>query len=220
MKYRIVLKHAFNEMLSLKESYLIGKSNKPNPFILLNFVEAFLIMLNPIIPHFCQNLWQSQMLPVLEKAQNLEKQPEKDLLARGWPQVGEVDYDMNSLLNYFVDTKREIRLGLEKASTQGKKGGKGGKKGKGQPAAAEEQKAPALENCHIFVGLEFQDYKKQVLEVLTTFEFDENNKIVGKWQDTIQQTIQDKKQKGLAMKFAAFVLKEAETVGKAKALML
>jgi hypothetical protein len=29
-----------------------------------------------------------------------------------------------------------------------------------------------------------------------------------------------KKQKGLAMKFAAFVLKEAETVGKAKALML
>lgn len=59
MKYRNVLKHGFNEMLSLKESYLIGKSNKPNPFILLNFVEAFLIMLNPITPHFCQNLWQS-----------------------------------------------------------------------------------------------------------------------------------------------------------------
>lgn len=93
------------------------------------------------------------MLPILQKAQNLEKEPSKDLLERGWPKVAEVDYDMNSLLNYFVDTKREIRLAFEKSQNSGKKGGKA-KKGK-QPAAAEEQKAPELENCHIFVGLQF-----------------------------------------------------------------
>jgi leucyl-tRNA synthetase len=44
-------------MLSLKESYLIAKKNQPNPFVLLQFIETFLILMNPITPHFCQNIW-------------------------------------------------------------------------------------------------------------------------------------------------------------------
>jgi len=41
-QYRLITKHAFNELLSLKESYLIGKNNKPNPCVLLDFMVTFL----------------------------------------------------------------------------------------------------------------------------------------------------------------------------------
>jgi len=57
VKYKVVIKHAFNEMLSLKESYLIAKNNSPNPFVILDFIEAFIVMMNPIIPNFCQFAW-------------------------------------------------------------------------------------------------------------------------------------------------------------------
>jgi leucyl-tRNA synthetase len=53
MKFKIVIKHAFNELGSLKESYLIAKAGKPNPVILFNYLETLLLLLNPIIPHFC-----------------------------------------------------------------------------------------------------------------------------------------------------------------------
>jgi leucyl-tRNA synthetase len=54
MKFKIVIKHAFNELLSLKEAYLIAKGGKPNPFVLFRYLETLLLLLNPIIPHFCQ----------------------------------------------------------------------------------------------------------------------------------------------------------------------
>ena len=54
MKFKIVIKHAFNELLSLKEAYLIAKGGSPNPFVLFRYIETLLLLLNPIIPHFCQ----------------------------------------------------------------------------------------------------------------------------------------------------------------------
>jgi leucyl-tRNA synthetase len=56
MKYKLVIKHAFNELSSLKESYLIatGGVEGANPVILFKYIETLLLLLNPIIPHFCQ----------------------------------------------------------------------------------------------------------------------------------------------------------------------
>lgn len=53
MKFKIVIKHAFNELSSLKEAYLIAKGGKPNPLVLFRYLETLLLLLNPIIPHFC-----------------------------------------------------------------------------------------------------------------------------------------------------------------------
>jgi hypothetical protein len=127
---------------------------------------------------------------------------------------------MSTLYNYFCDVKSGVREAFTKAGTSGskKKGGKG-KKGKGQPQPAEEEKAPVMDKCTVFVGLKYPEYKQQVLEILTKYEFDENNKLVGNFKGEIQAAIKDKKQAGLAMGFASFVLKEAEVIGK-KALML
>jgi len=53
MKYKVVIKHAFNELGSLKENYLIATGGNPSPTILFKYLETLLVLMNPIIPHFC-----------------------------------------------------------------------------------------------------------------------------------------------------------------------
>jgi leucyl-tRNA synthetase len=65
MKYKLVVKHAYSEMLSLKEAYMIGTQHKGNPAILFKYLETLLQMLNPLIPHFCQYQWQHVIIPRL-----------------------------------------------------------------------------------------------------------------------------------------------------------
>jgi hypothetical protein len=38
MKFRNVVKYGFNEMLSLKETYIIGKQGEPNPYVMLTYL--------------------------------------------------------------------------------------------------------------------------------------------------------------------------------------
>jgi len=66
--------------------------------------------------------------------------------------------------------------------------------------------------------LEYPSEQKQVLEILGQFQF-EDNKLQGDYVSAIKQHF-DKKQVGLAMKFASFVLKEAEHMGSEQALAL
>lgn len=77
----------------------------------------------------------------------------------GWPK-GDVEKLYISMFAYLTNVKSEIRQAHIKASAGDKKKGKKGK------APAETEPAPVLENCNMFVGLEFPQYKKQVLEVL------------------------------------------------------
>ena len=52
MKYKQVLKTGYFELQSIKEDYLIAKSKKANPYIMMRYIVAQLTILNPIIPHF------------------------------------------------------------------------------------------------------------------------------------------------------------------------
>jgi len=65
MKYKLVIKHGLNELSSLKEAYLIATGGQPNPQILFRYLETLLLLLNPIIPHFCQYQWQKVLVPAL-----------------------------------------------------------------------------------------------------------------------------------------------------------
>jgi len=49
--------------------------------------------------------------------------------------------------------------------------------------APEEEKVK--DTCTIYVGLEFPAYKKKVLEILSTVEFDEADLPIGKWQTVV-----------------------------------
>ena len=53
MKFKEVLKHGFNNLLNLKEAYIIGTEKKPNPALIMEYMTVFLTIMNPIIPHMC-----------------------------------------------------------------------------------------------------------------------------------------------------------------------
>jgi leucyl-tRNA synthetase len=53
MRYKEIVKHAFNELSSMKEAYLIACNGSPNPVILLRYISTLLVLMNPICPHFC-----------------------------------------------------------------------------------------------------------------------------------------------------------------------
>lgn len=221
LHYRDVIKYGFYEMMSIKESYLIGKDQKPNPFLLLMYMQNMLIVLNPITPTFCQNTWTVFVRPAMLKCSNLPAEAKADLCEMGFP-TGVVDPVYISQFNYLTAVKSEIRVVHAKAMGGDKK--KGGKKGKA-PAVEEAPKA-ALETCCMFVGLEFPTYKKQVLEILQTleFEFDDKGKPSAGMKKllapAVKAVITDKKASGLAMSFANFQLEIAAKVGKEEALQI
>jgi leucyl-tRNA synthetase len=52
MRFKQALQSAFFIPQGIKEDYLIAKNKKSNPYNLMRFIEAQLVMMNPIIPHF------------------------------------------------------------------------------------------------------------------------------------------------------------------------
>lgn len=113
------------------------------------------------------------------------------------------------MYEYLKSVKSNVHLALEKAKHGGKKAPKGGK------AAP----ATAVENCAVFVAPEYPDWQRQVLEILAKLQW-EGDKLVGNaYVNAIKEQITGPKA-GLAMKFAAFVIKEAPSVGKESALEL
>ena len=146
------------------------------------------------------------MRPILEAS---HQQCSPRLLNQGWP-VPDASYNdlFRRMYDYIKSVKSNVRLALEKS-----KGGKKGKPVKGKPAAEEKP----IENCAVFVALQYPEWQQQVLEILQTFTFDEQNKIQGDFIKIVKDKVTGPKG-GMAIKFAAFIVKEAETVGKAAAL--
>jgi hypothetical protein len=113
--------------------------------------------------------------------------------------------------------KGNVRLAMEKAKT-------GGKKAKAKPKAqavekTEEEKVP-FENCAVFIATTYPEWQQKTLEIISSFTFDDKNKIQGNYILAIKEAITDKKLQGNALKFGAFTAKEAEVVGKDAALEL
>lgn len=54
MQYKAVIKNAFMELQKLKESYIIASGGNPNPRLMMHLLEVVLVLMNPIIPYYCQ----------------------------------------------------------------------------------------------------------------------------------------------------------------------
>lgn len=93
----------------------------------------------------------------------------------------------------------------------------GGKKKKGGKGKQPDEPAKLIENCVIFVGTEFPEYQKKVLDILNTLNFVDGEVDFVK---PIKESIPDKKQQGLAMKVAAFKVAEVKETSKEEALRL
>lgn len=154
MKFKKVVQYGFNELLSLKETYIIGKSGAPNPLVIMTYVYQQLVIMNPIIPHFCQYNWMHYVLPVLQKSANCSWPMDLHLSKNGWRKVSDSDIDRVKVaqFDYLQDAKHIFRLALDKAKMGGK-----AKKGKGKQAAETEK---AIESCAVFVGLEYPEFQR------------------------------------------------------------
>ena len=148
----MVLKHAFMEMLSLKETYLTAKGAKgPNGTILFQFVETMLVLMNPLTPHFCQHVYEKHLVPALKTCKNVNREPAELIINQGWPKVDEsmLDPKLGNIMKYLHEVKHNIRLSQAKAQTGGKKS----KKAAAEPVAVKE-------NCVLIVGKEFPAYQR------------------------------------------------------------
>lgn len=201
MKYRNIVR-LFHNMLKVKENYLIARNNEKNPFVIARYVEAILTIINPIVPHFAQAVWENLVYPVLKESANAPKAPVELLMNNGWPQTGDINPMLSIQMKYLSTLKSEIRLSFDKAMS-------GGKKKKGAAATP----AAAKENCIVAIGTSFPEQQMTVLEILQAQAWD-GDKITGDYVTAVRQAIPDKKKQGLAMKFAAFVVKEALDIGK------
>ena len=200
MKYKNIVR-LFHNMLKVKENYLIAKNNEKNPFVIARFVEAILTILNPIVPHFAQSVWDKHVLPMLKQSSNMARAPADLLMDNNWPEMGAINPMMTTQMKYLTTLKSEIRISLDKSM-------QGGKKKKGAAATP----AAAKENCIVAIGSSFPEQQIQILEILQNQPW-EGNTIKGDFVTAVRTAIPDKKKQGLAMKFAAFVVKEAIDIG-------
>lgn len=212
MKYKQAVKFGFFELQSIKEDYLIAKGGKGNAFFFMRFLETQLVLMNPIMPHFAQYCWNKYVYPVFKASKNYDHAISENLCSQAWPTIS-APYDKvaGERLSFLRKAKSTIREGLDKAKMGGKK----------KPKKGAEPEAPKVfEKCTVFVAKEYPEFKKQCLTILSGFEFDEDNKIVGKEYIAAISAAFDKKQAGIAMKFAAFQLGIAAIDGKEAGLRL
>lgn len=70
MKYREVLKFGFYEMLNIKDQYILYMEDdytKINPTLFLRYLKDFLIVMNPIMPHWTEYIYKNYLNNFLEK---------------------------------------------------------------------------------------------------------------------------------------------------------
>ena len=168
--------------------------------------------MNPITPHFCQYNWMHYVLPAVRKSSfHVLKIDEGDNLVNcGWPLVreDEINRVQTSQFEYLNVSKHIIRLSLEKAKT----GGKNKKKGK------TDQPEKPIESCVVFVGLEYPEFQRKTLEIMSKYEC-KDSELVGDYMKEIRETIKGK-EGGIACKFAAFTAEQIKLVGKEQAMQL
>ena len=210
MKMKIVVKHAYSEMLTLKENYMISVGHKGNPAIMFKFIESLLVMLNPITPHFCQYQWQHVVLPRMKSCTGFDHPMPENVIDVRWSTLGngQSDHKLSHFVKYLSDVKSDIRV-KHIAAQKG-----GNKKGKGKQPAEKVN----IENCTIFVSYAYPEYKMKVLSILNQMTF-VDDEIQGDYIKAIGAEIKGK-ENGLAMKFCAHVLKQAKEHGRDSALAM
>lgn len=156
MKYKQAAKCAFFEMNSAKEEYMSAKGGKINPYVIMRFMEAQMVMLNPIVPHFAQFCWNHHIYPMFSKCQNYGKECKADLTEQPWPvPSAEIDHVIFDQLKYVKEVRSKVNEEHKTATS-------GGKKKKSQVKMEEV----SVDHCVIFVETEYPEWKTKCVEIM------------------------------------------------------
>ena len=204
MKYRNVLKYSFYEMINIKDQYIIYKSEdykKLNPTLMIKFLKSFFIINNPIIPHFTEYMYITYLNPIFEKFGFTEKKI-VFLYNSKFPNISnEIDnklFETNKYINKVVQDIRDLFLKKSKKNLE-KKNNK----------------------IKLYYAKEYSLSQKEVLKILRTQKYDENNKIISldnkgipqyKNEILLNENIEKNLKKNM-LEFASFKIKEVELYG-------
>lgn len=163
--------------------------------VISRFIEAQVIMLSPITPHFCEHIWTLIGKPGF-------------VTTALWPETFEVDFALLRAGDFLNKTVRHFREALVKGSGAAKKGKK--------PAAAAEAAKPT--HAHVYLSSEFPEWQQKVLIFMSSVFHADTKEFPADFMKLLKDQIaQDDALKKLTknvMQFAAFVKSEAAIRGQ------
>jgi leucyl-tRNA synthetase len=161
-------------MQALKDDYVLAKKEGVSKLLMLSFIEASLIILNPICPHFSEHCWREYLLPIYKKAGTV-KGASSILLDQGWFKTREVDHAKRAMYEFLKSMRIVARNAQLNALSAGKKDKKpAGKKGTQQ-----------FEKCTVSVALSYPAWYLQTVEILNEAADIEDPQIIDKVKQRI-----------------------------------
>ncbi|OLQ04161.1 Leucine--tRNA ligase, cytoplasmic [Symbiodinium microadriaticum] len=204
MLFSDALRCALYDMENLRSQYSILTNGDMHADVIKRLLDSQTIILSPIAPHFCENLWRN----VLGN--------ETLVVQEVWP-TAEKEYNPFLSRQYALiqGTLRTFRLQLEKFKSPKKK--KKGQQAQGPP--------PTPNKAIVFVAKSYKDWQVDVLKVLQTVELNAENEPVDKnfmGQVRAAENIKDlpKQVMKQVMPFASFVMKQEVKARGSEALEL
>jgi leucyl-tRNA synthetase len=186
-------------MQALKDDYIYAKKEGVSKLLMLSFIEASLIILNPICPHFSEHCWREYLLPIYKKAGTV-KGASETLLDQGWFKTREVDRTKRAMYEFLKSMRIVGRNAQVNALTAGKKDKKGVKKG-------------TFEKCIVSVALSYPAWYLQTVEILNEAPDLEDPHIIDKVKQRISANELPR-----ALKLAGHLKGVVKEVGRENAL--
>lgn len=195
MSWREGLHSGFFEFQIARDTYrdICGRSSiAMHRDVITRFIEAQVIMLSPICPHFCEHIWA-----ILGK--------DGFVSVAAWPKTDEVNFSLLRAGDFLSKTVRTFRESLIKGT---------GKK-KGKNAAAVEEKKPT--HAHVYMSTEFPEWQQRVLIFMASVFNSEKREFPADFMKLLKDLIASddslKKITKNVMQFAAFAKSEAAIRG-------
>jgi leucyl-tRNA synthetase len=175
MKFKIALKSGFHELQGVKDDYVLFKQNKLNPYLVMQFIEIQLLMVLPIIPHFCEHFYQNLYLPAIMKTKNHGEYTDLLVNAR-WPKPSkEYDLKKSKIFIFIKWCKHNFIVMFDKMTGFKKEQKNKQKKGKAaEDKPVEEVAKKTYENCIVFYATNYPKEQQDVIKVLSEIGYDED----------------------------------------------
>ncbi|KAF1332214.1 Leucine-trna ligase, partial [Globisporangium splendens] len=166
--------------------------------VIMRFIEAQIVMLSPITPHFCEHVWT-----LIGK--------EGFVSVASWPQADEVDFALLRASDFLNKTVRAFREALIKGSGAPKKG----KKGVGRAAA---DASPKPTHAQVYLSSEFPKWQQKVLMFMNSVFNTETKEFPADFMKLLKEEVAKdaslQRMTKNVMQFAAFVKSEAAIRGQ------
>lgn len=225
MKFKLALKFGFHDLQGVRDDYVIFKQNKLNPYLVLKFIEIQLLLVTPIIPHFCEHFYGSHFLPAIMKTKNHREYPELIINAR-WPkQEKEYDSTKGKILSFIKYCKHHFIVMYDKMSghrkeqkMKQKKNTANKKKAQTTKDQEDSKEKPTesdaamdvvekknFDNCIIFYANQYPEEQQTVIKILQQIGYDDDLNPKDNPVNILKEKFTDKKELGKIMKFATFM---------------